>query len=164
MTPNHSCDRVCYCCALCLKAGPTTQPQPRLVPRPKPHRHTPMVGRNNLDKPHTPTMTTHNTSWSGTRHPLPATTRRRILERDNHTCQQCHGTQCGNLDLRVDHIIPIAEGGTDADENLQTLGQTPCHDNKTRNEIARGKQRRSTNRPKPTHPGLRPPRHHTPGG
>lgn len=92
------------------------------------------------------------TSWSGRRKPLPRSTRERIYRRDKNTCQACLGSRCNNTPLVVDHIVPVAEGGTDDDHNLQLLGQSPCHDDKTRAEIERGKARKSERRPKPIHP------------
>lgn len=48
--------------------------------------------------------------------------RRRILERDNNTCQHC-----GAVDrLEVHHIIKRADGGSNDDDNLVTLC-VPCH-------------------------------------
>lgn len=49
--------------------------------------------------------------------------RRKILERDNYTCQLC-GISLENephLLLEVDHIIPISKGGKTVESNLQTL-------------------------------------------
>lgn len=43
--------------------------------------------------------------------------RYRVMERDGFACRSC-GVQ---LDLSIDHIIPLAKGGTDEIENLQTL-------------------------------------------
>ncbi|MEN5029101.1 HNH endonuclease [Pseudomonas sp. Ps21-P2] len=57
-----------------------------------------------------------------------------ILVRDQYTCQSC-GTV--TLDLEVDHIINIAQGGNDDDANLQALC-VPCHKLKTAEESARG--------------------------
>jgi 5-methylcytosine-specific restriction enzyme A len=49
------------------------------------------------------------------------TIRERIRLRDKYTCQCCGiAVRTGE----VDHIIPVEQGGTDADENLQLL----CHD------------------------------------
>lgn len=45
-----------------------------------------------------------------------APTRRYVLLRDNHRCQECGGP--GNV---VDHITPIAHGGTDHPSNLRAL-------------------------------------------
>jgi hypothetical protein len=41
-----------------------------------------------------------------------------ILRRDNHACQLC-GATAPEAKLTVDHIIPVALGGTDVPENLQ---------------------------------------------
>lgn len=47
---------------------------------------------------------------------------------------QCKCAKCGQVKpLDVDHIIPKADGGTYAYENLQALCRT-CHLNKTRKE------------------------------
>ncbi|WP_410934349.1 HNH endonuclease [Pseudomonas sp. W5-01] len=54
--------------------------------------------------------------------------------RDQYTCQSC-GTV--TLDLEVDHIINIAQGGSDDDANLQALC-VPCHKVKTAQESAHG--------------------------
>lgn len=49
--------------------------------------------------------------------------RKYIIERDNHTCKYCGNStkKEPNLLLEVDHIIPLAKGGTTVEENLQTL-------------------------------------------
>jgi len=54
--------------------------------------------------------------------------RLKILLRDGYTCQW---PGCGlskqshpNVNLHVDHILPVSEGGTNHDENLQTLCAT----------------------------------------
>ncbi len=47
------------------------------------------------------------------------TTRAKILERDEHRCQQC-----GRPGDEVDHITPLVDGGSDRETNLRTL----CHD------------------------------------
>ena len=94
-----------------------------------------------------------NSSWTGQRRAFPTATRRRILDRDGHRCVQC-GRRSDPL--IADHIIPVAEGGTDHASNGQTLCPA-CHDTKTRQEIARGRARMpSTRRPPEPHPGLLP--------
>lgn len=40
-----------------------------------------------------------------------------ILHRDNHTCQYC-GAQAPDVRLEVDHIVPLAQGGTNDPDNL----------------------------------------------
>ena len=64
---------------------------------------------------------------------------KRILKRDNYLCQEC--MRQGRLtplkvrprDHAVDHITPKARGGTDEDDNLQSLC-APCHSAKTARE------------------------------
>lgn len=58
-----------------------------------------------------------------------------ILLRDKYTCQEC-----GHIgtDLEVDHIVNVAQGGTDDDTNLQSLC-IPCHKIKTAAESALGR-------------------------
>ena len=46
--------------------------------------------------------------------------RHRILKRDRHTCQGC-GARAPDVELEVDHVIPVSKGGTDDDSNLKTL-------------------------------------------
>lgn len=49
--------------------------------------------------------------------------RKKIMERDNYTCQCCgvsaHSEK--HLLLEIDHIIPISKGGLTTEDNLQTL-------------------------------------------
>lgn len=58
--------------------------------------------------------------------------RERIMVRDAFRCQSCQRVVSGH-DANVDHRIPLEGGGTDADENLQTLCRS-CHGRKTRAE------------------------------
>lgn len=58
---------------------------------------------------------------------LPAATRSYVLNRDEHTCQTCGATE----NLTIDHIIPLAEGGTNDISNFQTLCQS-CNSRKGR--------------------------------
>ena len=56
--------------------------------------------------------------------------RREILERDGYRCRQCG--RAGRLE--VDHIEPMARGGSDTDsDNLQSLCRE-CHISKTARE------------------------------
>lgn len=41
----------------------------------------------------------------------------RIFKRDGHKCRHCGSTK----KLTVDHIVPLVNGGSDNDSNLQTL-------------------------------------------
>lgn len=71
--------------------------------------------------------------------------RQRIFERDDYLCQihlkqglyvpvELHGPNHGVCD----HIVPLAEGGSDDDENLQTICQA-CDKVKTQAESMRGR-------------------------
>jgi hypothetical protein len=42
-----------------------------------------------------------------------------VFQRDRHTCQYC-GRRAPDVELEVDHLIPVARDGTDAFENLIT--------------------------------------------
>lgn len=89
------------------------------------------------------------TSWSGQRRSFPDKTRRRILRRDP-ICVACN-TNPAEI---VDHIVPVAEGGTDAATNGQGMCR-PCHDLKSEQERERGRDRRpKRQRPAGSHPGL----------
>lgn len=44
-------------------------------------------------------------------------TRYEVLKRDNHTCRYC-GASAPDATLVVDHVTPVALGGTDKPENL----------------------------------------------
>lgn len=54
----------------------------------------------------------------------------RILERDCGLCQVCLRKGRVTVGNQVDHIIPRAKGGSEDDDNLQTLCG-PCHAEKT---------------------------------
>jgi hypothetical protein len=53
------------------------------------------------------------------RKPLSVRTRFEIFKRDNFTCRYCNRTS-PDVVLEVDHIIPVAEGGSDDTMNLVT--------------------------------------------
>ena len=59
--------------------------------------------------------------------------RARVLKRDKGLCQLCLRAGVVREAKTVDHIIPKAHGGTDADSNLQSLCW-PCHKAKTASE------------------------------
>ena len=40
-----------------------------------------------------------------------------ILRRDNHACRYC-GATAPDVKLAVDHVTPVALGGTDSPDNL----------------------------------------------
>ncbi|MDR6094906.1 HNH endonuclease signature motif containing protein [Stenotrophomonas sp. SORGH_AS_0321] len=67
-----------------------------------------------------------------------------VLLRDKYLCQ-CEGCQAGGrlplLADEVDHIVPVAEGGTDELSNLRAINRD-CHKVKTQEEARRGAARR----------------------
>jgi hypothetical protein len=52
-----------------------------------------------------------------------------IFRRDNHACRYC-GATAPDVPLRIDHVTPVALGGTDVPENLVTACE-PCNSGKT---------------------------------
>lgn len=76
------------------------------------------------------------------------------MDRDHGTCQ-IRSPQCTGTATTVDHIIPLAEGGIDEDENLRAACDA-CHDPKSLAEAQRGNQRRRSRGyyPAEQHPGL----------
>ena len=49
--------------------------------------------------------------------------RHEVFVRDNYKCVEC-GASKEDIPLEIDHIISIAQGGTDEMSNLQTLCKT----------------------------------------
>lgn len=47
--------------------------------------------------------------------------RRKIMKRDNYTCQICGKRMRDEVGLHIDHIIPIAKGGKSVESNLRVL-------------------------------------------
>lgn len=83
-----------------------------------------------------PVQQIHQTQWGSGRGGRPwRRIRERILLRDQYTCRCCGGV---THELEVDHIINVAEGGSDDDSNLQSLC-VPCHQAKTGAEAARSR-------------------------
>ncbi|WP_325984950.1 HNH endonuclease [Pseudomonas protegens] len=83
-----------------------------------------------------PVQQIHQTQWGSGRGGRPwRRIRERILLRDQYTCRCCGVV---THELEVDHIINVAEGGSDDDSNLQSLC-VPCHQAKTGAEAARSR-------------------------
>ncbi len=53
------------------------------------------------------------------RSPLSLALRYKILRRDRNTCQAC-GARAPDVEVEVDHKIPVSKGGTDDEKNLVT--------------------------------------------
>jgi 5-methylcytosine-specific restriction protein A len=69
--------------------------------------------------------------------------RERVLKRDHYLCQPClqKSPVIYSAAYGVDHVIPVSEGGTDDEENLQSIC-SPCHLTKTQDESNRARSRR----------------------
>ncbi len=52
---------------------------------------------------------------------IPESKRQRIFRRDGHLCLKCWTGGSKDNPLTIDHIIPRVKGGTNDDDNLQTL-------------------------------------------
>lgn len=56
-----------------------------------------------------------------------------VLARDKFTCRKC-GVKGKDIILECDHVIPLADGGSNDLDNLQTLC-VKCHDVKSYGHI-----------------------------
>lgn len=54
------------------------------------------------------------------RQPIPRKLRHEVFKRDGYRCRECGATN-KQTRLHIDHIIPVAKGGTNDLSNLQTL-------------------------------------------
>jgi len=63
--------------------------------------------------------------WNGfkqkAREKITPTVRHEVFKRDGFKCKLCGLTSDSGKSLVVDHIIPVAKGGTNSERNLQTL-------------------------------------------
>ena len=76
-----------------------------------------------------------------------------ILKRDGHLCQPCKRADRLTLATQVDHVTPKAEGGTDADDNLQAIC-AQCHASKSQAEAARGRNGKGSHHRRARRAGL----------
>jgi 5-methylcytosine-specific restriction endonuclease McrA len=51
---------------------------------------------------------------------IPPEVRKYVFQRDKYQCQSC-GKTSAETELNIDHIIPLASGGSNDISNLQTL-------------------------------------------
>ena len=63
--------------------------------------------------------------------PIPPEVRKYVFQRDKYQCQSCGKTKL-ETQLTIDHIIPLARGGSNDISNLHTLCFT-CNQKKTDN-------------------------------
>lgn len=54
------------------------------------------------------------------RQPIPRKLRHEVFQRDGYRCREC-GASKDETSLEIDHIVPVARGGTNDIDNLQTL-------------------------------------------
>ena len=54
------------------------------------------------------------------RQPIPRKLRHEVFKRDGYRCREC-GASKDDTSLEIDHIVPVAKGGTNDIDNLQTL-------------------------------------------
>ena len=54
------------------------------------------------------------------RQPIPRKLRHEVFKRDGYRCREC-GASKDETSLEIDHITPVARGGTNDIDNLQTL-------------------------------------------
>ena len=59
----------------------------------------------------------HNMSATG-RRAIPGRLRFEILERDGYACRYCGARASGEVRLEIDHVLPVAEGGSNERANL----------------------------------------------
>ncbi|MET7431969.1 HNH endonuclease [Streptomyces flaveolus] len=73
--------------------------------------------------------------------------KRRVDQRDNGHCYYCGGPPAEGETLQLDHITPVAEGGSPAAlDNLGLIHAHPCHAEKSKAEALRGNARRRARR------------------
>ena len=65
--------------------------------------------------------------------------RKRIMRRDGHLCRRC-----SRLAQEIDHILPLSDGGSESDINLQALCHD-CHAEKTTAENNRRNKQKKEN-------------------
>ncbi|MEE1156657.1 MAG: HNH endonuclease, partial [Methanobrevibacter sp.] len=53
----------------------------------------------------------------------------KVYRRDGYRCQMCGASKNNGAELTIDHIIPLAAGGSNSIDNLQTLCHS-CNENK----------------------------------
>jgi hypothetical protein len=68
------------------------------------------------------------------RKPIKPSVRFQILKRDGYRCQLCGATANDGAKLEIDHIVPVAKGGTNDLSNLQVLCRD-CNSGKSDNML-----------------------------
>ena len=86
----------------------------------------------------------HNRDRNAKRGSTPvAAAARRELKRVGHgVCYVCGATRVAG-ELRIDHVVPLADNGLDVGSNVRPICHRPCHVEKSRQEaIERAKRRK----------------------
>ena len=60
---------------------------------------------------------------------LPPGMKEKVFRNDGYRCRMCGASKEDGIELTIDHIIPLAAGGTNDLDNLQTLCRE-CNENK----------------------------------
>lgn len=89
--------------------------------------------------------------WDNPSRGAPNRLRKKVLRRDGNRCVQCGSSER----LEVDHILNVAQGGTNHPSNLQTLC-VGCHREKSQGEALRARVAKQKRRQLPVeqHPGV----------
>lgn len=66
---------------------------------------------------------------------IPPRVKVRVFERCNGQCCECGVRIVGSIRPEFDHVTAIANGGRNAESNLQLLCK-PCHASKTKSDVA----------------------------
>ena len=53
--------------------------------------------------------------------PIPPEVKKYVFDRNGYQCQSCQIIDLSAKKLQIDHIVPLAQGGTNDISNLQTL-------------------------------------------
>lgn len=67
--------------------------------------------------------------------PIPPRVKVRVFERCNGHCCECRVRIVGSISPEFDHVTAIANGGRNAESNIQLLCK-PCHAAKTKGDVA----------------------------
>lgn len=67
--------------------------------------------------------------------PIPARVKLRVFDRCSGRCAHCTNRIGGGLSPHYDHIVALANGGSNNEGNLQVLCR-PCHLLKTKGDVA----------------------------
>lgn len=98
------------------------------TPAPAQASYSPSLGQHHSNPTNTlPPKATPSRRRQPARQSIPPGLRFQILQRDGFRCCLCGASTANRqVELEIDHIIPISRGGTNDPHNLQTLCR-PCN-------------------------------------